>query len=106
MVWSRFQSPGDVEFTRHESNPLPEVEEVPDTTPAAGRRSAARLRSSLAPESIALPEGQGVASVIATFSEPGEYILRAQADNFSAPDSSSGDQCCWTNGYVRVRVTR
>jgi hypothetical protein len=42
--------------------------------------------------------------VVATFSEPGEYMLRAQVDNFRAPDSSSGDQCCWTNGYVRVTV--
>lgn len=49
--------------------------------------------------------GGGEASVKVTFSEPGEYVLRAQADNFSARDSSSGDQCCWTNGYVRVNVT-
>ena len=105
VVWSRYQSTGDVEFTRHESNPLPEVEQAPDTT-TAGRRAAARLRSYFAPQSITLPDGHGIASVIATFSEPGEYILRAQADNFRAVDSASNDQCCWTNGYVRVRVTR
>ena len=42
--------------------------------------------------------------VVATFSEPGEYMLRARVDNFRAIDSASGDQCCWTNGYVRVTV--
>ena len=49
--------------------------------------------------------GDGDAYVYATFNLPGEYILLAQVDNFRAPDSSSGDQCCWTNGYVRVTVT-
>jgi hypothetical protein len=41
----------------------------------------------------------------ATFSAPGEYVLRARGDNWGAPDSSSGDQCCWSNAYVRVTVT-
>lgn len=50
------------------------------------------------------PEG-GPAGVTAVFSEPGEYVLRVRADNWSAHDSTSADQCCWTNGYVRVKVT-
>jgi hypothetical protein len=49
--------------------------------------------------------GGGEATVTVTFSEPGEYVLRAQADNFDAPDSGAGDQCCWSNGYYRVTVT-
>jgi len=28
-----------------------------------------------------------------------------RVDNWDANDSTGGDQCCWTNGYVRVRVT-
>lgn len=40
-----------------------------------------------------------------TFSDAGEYLLRVKIDNHAAPDSSPGDQCCWTNGYVRVNVT-
>jgi hypothetical protein len=48
--------------------------------------------------------GQGTARVMATFSAPGEYLINAQADNWRVPDSSSGDQCCWTNGYIRVTV--
>ena len=106
VVWSRYKSPGDVEFTRHASNPLPEPEVVVDSASAAGRRAIARNNNPPGPESILLVEGQGEASVIVTFSEPGEYIMRVQVDNFRAVDSASNDQCCWTNGYVRVRVTR
>jgi hypothetical protein len=41
----------------------------------------------------------------ATFSEPGEYILRLRVDNFEAPDSQFDNQCCWSNAYVPVTVT-
>jgi hypothetical protein len=40
----------------------------------------------------------------ATFSEPGEYVLRVRIDNFLARDSNFGFQCCWSNGYVAVSV--
>ena len=43
--------------------------------------------------------------MIVTFSVPGEYLMLAQVDNFAANDSGTQDQCCWTNGYVRVNVT-
>ena len=48
---------------------------------------------------------EGTTRVWATFDMPGEYVLLGQVDNFRRPDSSSGNQCCWTNGYVRVNVT-
>jgi hypothetical protein len=51
-----------------------------------------------------VPAGEGTVRVVATFSAPGEYLINAQVDNWRVPDSSSGDQCCWTNGYVRVTV--
>ena len=115
VVWSQLQGPGRVEFTRHESNPLPEVEEEeePDSATAAaiaagGPAAAAALRRQReppGPEVIPLSEGSGTGRVIVTFSEPGEYLMLAQVDNFGAADSGSGDQCCWTNGYVRVTVT-
>jgi hypothetical protein len=38
----------------------------------------------------------------ATFSEPGEYVLRAHVFDLTGEDGSN--QCCWTNGYVRVTV--
>jgi len=93
VVWFKLQGPGRVEYTRHESNPLPEVEDGEEA------------EDDDEPEVIQLPEGRGVARVIAVFSEPGEYLLLARVDNWSATDSSSGSQCCWTNGYVRVNVT-
>lgn len=40
----------------------------------------------------------------ATFDTPGRYVIRIRIDNFSAPDSMPGQQCCWSNGYVVVSV--
>jgi hypothetical protein len=40
----------------------------------------------------------------ASFDTPGEYLIRIRIDNFTTGDSSMGNQCCWSNGYVRVRV--
>ena len=45
----------------------------------------------------------GKASTNATFSAPGDYILRLQA-NDSSGDGGSGFQCCWTNAHVAVTV--
>lgn len=45
----------------------------------------------------------GKATTSVTFSEPGEYILRGQA-NDSTGDGGGGFQCCWTNVHVRVTV--
>lgn len=38
-----------------------------------------------------------------TFKAPGEYVLRAQA-NDQTGDGGGGDLCCWTNALVRVTV--
>ena len=100
VVWSLFQGPGPVEYTRHVSNPQVEVD--PDDDSPAAR---ARRRAPSGPEIITLSEGQGTGRVIVSFSVPGEYIMLAQVDNFDAQDSGTQDQCCWTNGYVRVSVT-
>jgi hypothetical protein len=40
----------------------------------------------------------------ATFSTPGEYIVRAQAHD-STGEGGGGFQCCWSNAYVNVSVT-
>jgi hypothetical protein len=119
VTWSRLQAPvgAEVTFERHESNPVPEGRggrgggaaaaadpddpDDPDAPPAGGRGNAPPP-----PQQINLAEGRGTAQVYVTFGTPGEYVMRAQADQFSVPDSSSGDQCCWTNGYVRVNVTQ
>ena len=112
VVWTKFRGPGEIEFTRHESTPAPPEPDsaaVAAAARAAARAAAAGFRGAARrdrPEVVPLREGHGTVRVVVTFSEPGEYILRAQVDVFSAPDSSSGDQCCWTNGYVRVTVTQ
>ena len=36
-----------------------------------------------------------------TFEQPGEYLICVRADSFGRIDSSAGNQCCWTNGYVK-----
>ena len=103
VVWSQLQGPGRVEFTRHESNPLPEAANGAGGGRGAGAGGFGRGGRG-GPQTINLAEGEGTASVIATFSVPGEYIMRARVDNFSAPDSADNDNCCFTNGYVRVSV--
>jgi hypothetical protein len=39
----------------------------------------------------------------ATFSAPGEYLLRVQANDESG-EGGGGFQCCWTNTYVKVTI--
>jgi hypothetical protein len=45
----------------------------------------------------------GKTTTTATFTTPGDYILRAQA-NDSSGDGGGGFQCCWTNAQVKVTV--
>ena len=60
---------------------------------------------SFEPWQITVAGGTGETTTAATFTEPGEYILRARVDNWNANDSTGGDQCCWSNAFVRVTVT-
>ena len=53
-------------------------------------------------EPIAELTGTATTSVI--FKQPGQYVVRVRADNFGRLDTSPGNQCCWTNGYVKVTV--
>jgi hypothetical protein len=57
------------------------------------------------PARTPIAELQGSATTSAVFKQPGEYVIRVRADNFGRLDTSPGNQCCWTNGYVRVTVT-
>ena len=107
VVWSQLQGPGRVEFTRHESNALPEAGRGGGAGGRGGGAGAAAFfgrGGRGGPQTINVADGEGTASVIVTFSTPGEYIMRARVDNFSAPDSADNDNCCFTNGYVRVTV--
>jgi hypothetical protein len=48
----------------------------------------------------------GKATTTATFAAPGEYLLRVRANDASGVVSGGHAQCCWTNGFVKVTVTR
>lgn len=96
--WAVHQGPAPVAFTRHESTFIPEPDD-----PVAARQVRRTFREAT-PQDVTLPEGSGTASIYATFTEPGEYLLRIQVDNWNAPDSNENDQCCWTNAYLRMTV--
>lgn len=106
------QAPGDVaiEWVAHPDNPSA-------PPPPAGRAGGAgdgatagggTGRGGAAPRADRQTiEGPGGTSMVqARFPMAGEWVIRIQADQFSqAPDSAAADQCCWTNAYIRVRVT-
>lgn len=80
VTWSKFRGPGDVKFA--------------DNKPAV-EKTAAKWKTT--------PVFSGKATTTATFSEPGDYVLRVVANDWSG-DGGGGFQCCWTNGYVKVSV--
>ncbi|HEY2012247.1 MAG TPA: hypothetical protein VGH38_02045 [Bryobacteraceae bacterium] len=78
--FSKFRGPGAVAF----ANDHPSVEKA----------------------EIQAPEGttfSGKASTTATFSEPGEYLLRVVANDWSG-EGGRGFQCCWSNAQLKVSV--
>lgn len=52
---------------------------------------------------IPVPKAGEPMSASATFSTPGEYLLRVQANDESG-EGGGGFQCCWTNTYVKVSI--
>lgn len=98
VTFNKYQGPGNVEFTRHpdfaEETENPYEEDDP------------RFQFFRAPGDNELKLGgpSGVGRVFASFDTPGEYIISVKVDVHSAPDSSNGDQCCWTNVYQRISV--
>lgn len=93
VSWYKHQGEGQVTWERHSTSEPP---------PALSERQIARGAQQAGPDETQLSSGNGVASVIATFSQPGEYMIRTMADNWDATDSAAGDQCCWTNVFQRV----
>ena len=80
VSWSKYRGPGAVTF----ANNTPKVEK----TEWKGQQSVAV---------------SGKAATTATFSEPGEYVLRVVINDWSG-NGGHGFQCCWTNGLVKVSV--
>jgi hypothetical protein len=93
----KYQGPGEVVFTRHADTEVAE-------NPYDADDPRSRFFREPQPNSLELDGPSGVARVTATFSEPGDYIISTKVDVHKAPDSSNGDQCCWTNVYQRVTV--
>jgi hypothetical protein len=52
---------------------------------------------------IPVPTQGAMVTSSATFSAPGEYLLRVQSNDESG-EGGFGFQCCWTNTYVKVTV--
>ena len=46
----------------------------------------------------------GQTTTQATFSAPGEYVVRVRANDASGVAGAGHAQCCWTNGFVKVVV--
>jgi hypothetical protein len=89
--WAKHQGPGEVTFSHHpgsQAQENPYQKDDPDNNPAFG----------------IIKGGRGVFKVMVSFSEPGQYLIRTLVENWSAPDSSRGDQCCSTNVYQRINV--
>ncbi len=95
VSWYEHQGPAPADFAEDASTPFSEL----SGTPVLGLIPVAEAR-------VAVTAGQGPARVFATFSEPGDYMVRARLDNWNASDSDGLDQCCWSNAYQRVRVTQ
>jgi hypothetical protein len=75
LVWTKYRGPGDVTFTQ------------------------ARVPVRLKGQFLTFQKAETAAS----FSAPGEYWLRAVANDASG-DGGGGDQCCWTTAHVKVIV--
>ncbi len=50
-------------------------------------------------------DNDGKAATTATFSSPGEYLIRGQA-NDATGEGGGGFQCCWTNVHIKVIVAQ
>lgn len=81
VTWSKFRGPGMVTFEPEDGRPKFD-------TITGGQ--------------VGQPYS-GKASVAATFSEPGDYILHVVANDYSGP-GGAGEQCCWTDALVKVTV--
>jgi hypothetical protein len=91
VTWSKFRGPGDVTFAN--ARPAVDPEEKPEEKPQEKK----------AGEQTSAPAFSGHATTTATFSEPGEYVLRVVANDWSG-NGGRGFQCCWTNAQVKVSV--
>jgi hypothetical protein len=97
-------------WTKDDSVREKETVQIKERAPAKGAINVAWFKHTgpgkvtFDPPKQPIAELEGTASTSATFAQPGQYLLRVRADNFGRVDTSPGNQCCWTNGYIRVTV--
>jgi hypothetical protein len=89
--------PVTAEFIMHQGPAGTEIQFDPPRVTVGEETPAAEGAS-------AMTNDWGRVATRATFSEPGEYVVRIQVDNFGAPDSRFDNLCCWANAYVPVTV--
>jgi hypothetical protein len=58
------------------------------------------------PPSARIPAAGGSAPTEAVFGEPGAYVLRVRANDASGVSGAGHAQCCWSNGFVTVTVSK
>jgi hypothetical protein len=80
VTWGKLRGPGEVTF--------------------ASEKPALEKAEFKAPEGAKFT---GKATTTATFSEPGDYLLKLTANDNSG-EGGRGFQCCWSNAYVKVSV--
>jgi len=81
LTWQKYRGPGEVTF----GDVHPTIEETPGT------------------EIPVRNVFNGKSVTTATFSQPGDYILRVVANDSSGPDGRDF-LCCWTNAEIKVKV--
>jgi hypothetical protein len=58
------------------------------------------------PAAARLTPTGGNASTNVTFTQPGDYVIRVRANDASGVAGAGHAQCCWTNGFVKVKVSQ
>jgi hypothetical protein len=81
LTWTKFRGPGTVTFSSTKLIPL----KADFTAPAPNVTFT------------------GKATTMATFSDPGDYVLRLAGNDWTG-EGGGGFQCCWTSAYVKVAV--
>lgn len=89
--------PLGTEWVMHQGPAIPEFDPKAITGRERGEEDAGSESSN---------NGWTLTTTRATFWEPGDYVIRLRVDNFAAPDSQFDNQCCWSNAYIPVTVTR
>jgi hypothetical protein len=79
MTWSKYRGPGAVTFEK--------------AKPAFEKLAGGGVNEPF----------RGVAKTTAKFSEPGDYVLHAVANDYTG-DGGGGEMCCWTTALVKVAV--